>query len=43
MMKEETPRANRFHIGLFGRRNGARGCRSVRRAGHDYGYGIEEH
>lgn len=21
MMKEETPRANRFHIGLFGRRN----------------------
>ena len=20
-MKEETPRANRFHIGLFGRRN----------------------
>lgn len=54
MMKEETPRANRFHIGLFGRRNSGKSslvnmltgqevARSVRRAGHDYGYGIEEH
>ena len=54
MMKEETPRANRFHIGLFGRRNsgktsvvnmltGAAGCRIVRCAGHDDRCGIEEH
>ena len=51
MMKEETPRANRFHIGLFGRRNSGKsslvnmltGQQVAVVSGHDYGYGIEEH
>ena len=47
-MKEETPRANRFHIGLFGRRNSGKSSlvnmlTGQEGAGHDDGCDIEEY